>query len=136
MENNIYKKLSILLSVFIIIAVSIILFTGVKRVYLYTIMRLVSSPQITKPKLIKPSVYYLADENKNPINNERYQRIKYLKDNLFLAAKNEKMGVINSEGKTVIPFKYNSIDFAGDMIIASYIKNVHYIMTKVRSFSP
>ncbi len=127
MKNNIYKKLSILLSVFIIIAVSIILFTGVKRVYLFTIMRLMSGSEITKIKAVKPSLYYLADENKNPINNERYQRIKYLKDNLFLAAKNEKMGVINSEGKTVIPFKYDSINFAGNMIVASYIKNVNNI---------
>jgi hypothetical protein len=51
----------------------------------------------------------LMDETWNVTLPTQYQNLTYLQDNLFLAQKNNKTGIITSANKSVIPLQYDSI---------------------------
>lgn len=62
--------------------------------------------------------YCLADENDKCVTRKIYDYIRKTNvPNLYIVRQKKKVGVINSDGKTVYPIKYDGIDVHGDTIV-------------------
>lgn len=62
--------------------------------------------------------YGLIKNDKKIIDNE-YQALNYNENNIFLALKGKKYGIISNEGNVIVPFKYSQIDIKGKNIYAT-----------------
>ena len=56
--------------------------------------------------------YNIVDNQNNVLLSDGYIYIEYFKDDLYIASRNEKVGVINSNGNTVVGFEYETIQKA------------------------
>lgn len=62
--------------------------------------------------------YGLVKDNKKIIENE-YQSLSYNENNILVALKGKKYGVISMEGNVIVPFEYKQIDINGKNIYAT-----------------
>ena len=53
--------------------------------------------------------YMIVDSTNRPILNEKYVYIESIKNDLYIATKDNYTGIINSNGNVVVPFKYSTI---------------------------
>ena len=64
----------------------------------------------------KGEYWALYDAYGKRISSADYSSLERLKNNNFVAAKSERLGVIDSAGEIVIPFLFNAIEFFGDSL--------------------
>lgn len=57
----------------------------------------------------KDNNYNILDSNGNKLLNEKYSYIEFFNNDLFIATKNSGAGVINANGKVVIPLEYSTM---------------------------
>ena len=57
----------------------------------------------------KDGNYNIADSSNNTLLKDKYVYIEYYKNDLFIATKETKSGIINVNGNIVVPIKYNTI---------------------------
>ena len=53
--------------------------------------------------------YNISDEQNKTLVGDGYVYIEYFKNDLYIASRNDHVGVINSKGNTIIPFEYTTI---------------------------
>jgi len=71
----------------------------------------------------KDEYYGVLDENENQLIENKYTLINYLWDDFFLAQDSNKFGVINSEGKIVLDFKYDYLQTLENLQVIEGIIN-------------
>ncbi len=57
----------------------------------------------------KDNNYNIIDNNGNKLLNEKYSYIEFFNNDLFIATKNSNAGVINVNGKIIIPLEYSTM---------------------------
>lgn len=57
----------------------------------------------------KEGNYNIADSSNNTLLKDKYIYIEYYKNDLFIATKDAKSGIINANGNIVVPIKYSTI---------------------------
>lgn len=78
--------------------------------------------------------YGITDNNENQLVEENYRYIEYLYNNYFIASDDTgNLGVINSNGKVLLDFKYSSIQKIKGKNILQAIENETYL-TEIYSY--
>ena len=57
----------------------------------------------------KDNNYNILDKNDKPLLKGEYSYLEYFRDNLFIATNDSRTGLIKSNGETVVPLQYNTI---------------------------
>ena len=70
------------------------------------------------PKMKYEQIFYLTDEHGKRISGQKYSMLTPIGNDLYIAVKNSKCGIINSKGKKIIPFGYEIIYVESDVFIA------------------
>ncbi len=73
----------------------------------------------------KDNNYNILDNNGQKLLNEKYSYIEYFNGDLFIATKNSNAGVINANGKVVIPLEYSTMKkiAGGKCLEATMVEN-------------
>ncbi len=68
--------------------------------------------------------YQIYDTEKNELKENKYDFLQFIYENYFIAVQKEKYGVVDSNGKIIIDFKYDSIQKLPDSkVLQAYIQN-------------
>ena len=57
----------------------------------------------------KDNNYNIVDNSNNKLLNDKYVYIEFFKDNLFIATQENRTGVIDANGKIIVPLKYGTV---------------------------
>lgn len=127
MQNK-YKLFSLILILFIILSVIVLSYAGLPRVFINTcywidlniIKKLKISTDVSSVK------YQLLDGNDKPVTNVLYDSIVSLPDDLYKVRLNKKTGVIDYNGKVVIPLKYNDISYNSGYFVVAQCSQIFF----------
>ena len=73
----------------------------------------------------KDNNYNIVDNLNNKLLNDKYVYIEFFKDNLFIATQENRTGVIDANGKIIVPLKYGTVQKIEkvDLLEAAEIEN-------------
>lgn len=73
----------------------------------------------------KDNNYNIVDNSNNKLLNDKYVYIEFFKDNLFIATQENRTGVIDANGKIIVPLKYGTVQKIEkvDLLEAAEIEN-------------
>ena len=73
----------------------------------------------------KDNNYNIVDNSNNKLLNDKYVYIDFFKDNLFIATQENRTGLIDANGKIIVPLKYGTVQKIEkvDLLEAAEIEN-------------
>lgn len=73
----------------------------------------------------KDNNYNIVDNSNNKLLNDKYVYIEFFKDNLFIATQENRTGLIDANGKIIVPLKYGTVQKIEkvDLLEAAEIEN-------------